>query len=151
MKFRVAVEEAPGLEDAYKKGLQALKEVDQNRIHCSKPRSLTGSIYLDTALTANYPNDQRWDYGIGYKKNTADDEAIWVEVHPASSHNITEMLNKLSWLREWLSSEAEALNEITTRFIWISSGRVALTAGSPQRKKIAAAGLEFAGVTFRLS
>jgi hypothetical protein len=92
----------------------------------------------------------RWDYGIGLRKSSSSDEAIWVEVHPASSHHVDEMLQKLEWLKRWLSNEATLLNEISKRFVWVASGSIALTKGSPQRKRIAAAGLAFGGRNFHV-
>jgi hypothetical protein len=61
------------------------------------------------------------------------------------------MLEKVNWLRGWLADEAQPLNKITRRFVWISSGKVALTPGSPQRKRIAAAGIEFVGRKLELA
>jgi hypothetical protein len=145
MRFREAVEAVPELETFFKKGLHALTEADRNRIHCSKPRNLAGSINVDVALREALPHDPRWDYGIGYRTRTSRERAIWVEVHPASSQSINDILTKLNWLQQWLSNKATDLREITDRFIWISSGKVALTPGSPQRKRIAAAGIEFVG------
>lgn len=145
MKFKAAVTSTRDIASAYRKGLQALKAADRSRIHCRNPRILCGSIDLDSALRDLFRNEPRWDYGIGIKRTALIEEAIWVEVHPASSHHIDEMLSKLGWLTTWLTRNAPALERMSRRFIWVSSGSISLTAGSPQRKKIAAAGLEFAG------
>lgn len=44
-----------------------------------------------------YPNASRWDYAIGY-----DQKAWFVEVHPANTSNVKEMLKKVEWLESRL-------------------------------------------------
>jgi hypothetical protein len=150
MTFRKAVQQVPSIARAYRKGLRALREADRKRIRCDKTRILAGSIDLDSAVRDLFHDEPRWDYGIGLRKSSSSDEAIWVEVHPASSHHVDEMLQKLEWLKRWLSNEATLPSEISKRFVWVASGSIALTKGSPQRKRIAAAGLAFGGRNFHV-
>jgi hypothetical protein len=53
------------------------------------------------------------------------------------------VLEKLAWLQNWLNAAAPGLGSITAKYIWIASGRVAITANSPQRRRIAQSGLDF--------
>ena len=126
----------------YRPGLQALATGDAARIQCDNPRRLTGSVNVDGALQAAEPNVSRWDYGIGLRRKSAE-SAIWVEVHPASSTSITDMLNKLQWLRDWLRSQAPALAALTqSDYYWVSTdATIAITPNSPQARRLAAAGL----------
>ncbi len=142
MSFRAAVAATPAVAAAYRAGLQALPANDRARIACSRPRRLTGSIHLDHALAASHPNAPRWDYGIGYRRGS-DEWAVWVEVHPASSTGIGGMLAKLAWLKTWLQGEAPKLHAITKGdYYWLSTdGPIAITANSPQAKRLALAGL----------
>lgn len=142
MSFREAIRASPSVANAYHPGLQALPATDRDKISCDRPQNLTGSINLDGALEVERPHAPRWDYGIGYR--TAHRErAIWVEVHPASSTSIHAMLNKLRGLKHWLQTEAPKLRDLTIgEYHWIATdGRVAITANSPQARRLAAEGL----------
>lgn len=150
MLFRDAVQATVGLAEAYQSGLQALERLDRSRIVCATPRSLAGSVNLDKALSPSYPNAPRWDYGIGIRKTPSSDGAIWVEVHPASSHHIQEVVDKLRWLKGWLESSAKMLKQITEGYVWVASGSVAIQPGSPQRKVLAAHGIRFEGRRLQL-
>jgi hypothetical protein len=143
MRFRAGVEATPTVAHAYRVGLQALLANDRGRIVCKRPRKLTGSVHLDAALAATLPNAPRWDYGIGYGRG-ADERAVWVEVHPASSTSIDAILRKLAWLKSWLQGEAPKLHAITKDdYYWIATdGPISITATSPQAKRLALAGLQ---------
>ena len=103
------------------------------------------SVDLDGALRDLHPNDPRWDYGIGVRKTKNSDRVIWIEVHPASSSHIQDVLKKLEWLKEWLGSSAPRLKTISTDYVWIASGEVSISTNSPQRRKLAAKGIRFVG------
>ncbi len=146
MRFKNAVANAHDVRDWCRVGLRALLERDRNKLSCDDPRKITGSLYLDSALSCLYPNQQRWDYGIGLKKKRATDEAIWLEVHSAKADQVRVMIEKLRWLKNWLHRRAPDLLSITTGnspYIWIASGRVAFQRNSPQLKRLALAGLTF--------
>jgi len=144
MSFSAAVKNTEILSFAYQSGLQALKRFDRAKITCANSRNCTGSVDLESALSASWPNQPIWDYGIGYRTKNASEIVYWVEVHPASSKNVQEVLNKLTWLKNWLES-APALNRLHKRFVWVASGKVSLPPHSPQRKRIAQAGIVFPG------
>jgi hypothetical protein len=144
MSFSAAVKNTEILSSAYQRGLQALKHSDKSRITCANSRNCTGSVDLESALSDSCPNQPIWDYGIGYRTNGLSEMVYWVEVHPASSRNVKDVLNKLAWLINWLRS-APMLNRLPKRFVWIASGKVALPPHSPQRKRVAQAGIDFPG------
>jgi hypothetical protein len=140
--FRASVEATCHLVSAYRPGLQALGAADSGTVHCPDPRTLTGSVDIDSALRSIQPEAARWDYAIGHRKGTAE-EVYWVEVHPASSHHIDAVLGKLEWLRGWLQRDAPKLGALTTAgFYWVATGAsVAVTQNSPQAKRLAQRGL----------
>jgi hypothetical protein len=143
MKFQQAVMAIPSVRNYYKPGLQALTEADKNRIQCNDSRMLTGSICVDKALEITNPNSPRWDYGIGYRFANKE-TAIWVEVHPASSTSIKDMLDKLKWLKQWLSTQAHQLKALTKAkdcYYWVSTSDIAITKHSPQARGLAMVGL----------
>jgi hypothetical protein len=141
--FNRAIQATPRLAGAYRPGLRALRTVDRERVSCRDGRRLTGSINLEEAVRASHPSAKRWDYGIGIKAKT--NHVVWVEVHPASSKHIQDVIGKLSWLREWLKTEAPALRRLPPIFVWVASGRVAIPPTSAQRRTVAKAGIHFAG------
>ena len=145
MSFKQAVESSRGLEQAYRPGLQAIRSKDHSRVSCPNPHVVTGSVNLDSALARTLPSEPVWDYGGGLKPQGQREKAVWIEVHPASSHHVDEVLAKLQWLKAWLRAHAPQLNAFPREFMWISSGAVALPATGRQRRKIAAQGLRFAG------
>jgi hypothetical protein len=145
MTFKQAVANTPGLESAYRPGLQALRGADQSRVRCKATRQLTGSVDLDTAFAVRMPNEARWDYGIGFEVRAASEKVFWIEVHDANSHHVSEVLAKLAWLKDWLANTARELGSLPCEFVWIASGRVGMQPGSPQRRRVAAQGLRFEG------
>jgi hypothetical protein len=144
MTFEEAVQQTEEIEAAYRSGLQALSAVDRARIDCTETRKLAGSINLDAELQTRYPNDSRWDYGVAWRE-AEDDQVFWLEVHPANSKHVDDVLKKMEWLRNWLRENAPLLKQMQGIFIWVATGAVALPNNSPQRKRIAARGLHFAG------
>ena len=151
MKFEQAVRECQEIAFAFQPGLQALRPMDRSHIFCGKPRRLSGSIDLDFALSFDLPNATRWDYGIGVRCRQADDNVIWIEVHPASSTGeIKIVLAKLKWLKDWLAENAPELLSISGHYVWIATGTVAFPANSPQRRQLAAAGIQFVGSRYEI-
>jgi len=155
MTFRNAVAQAPGpVADAYQPGKQALGPY-RDRIQCSNPHRFTGSINLDAALSTAFPDAPRWDYGIGFQKNGRE-VALWIEVHPASTSDVDNVLAKLEWLKLWLRREADALWRLTIRndgqqYVWIATGGVHIRPGTPQARRLQTAGLNLPRDRIRLS
>jgi hypothetical protein len=146
MTFEQAVAQAqPPVNGAYQPGLQALGS-NCDLVHCSTPRSITGSIYVDGVLAAEFPNSPRWDYGVGFRRTSAE-EAVWIEVHPAATSDVRKMIDKLNWLQKWLERGASALNALTLRaerpFHWIATGGVHINRNSPQARRLAQSGLRY--------
>jgi len=151
MRFRQAVKKTKGLEHAYRPGLQALRRGDHSRVSSRNPRIITGSVDLDNVLATTLPNDPRWDYGVGVVSQARSETVIWIEIHPASSHHIDDVLRKLDWLKNWLWTRAPQLDEMTREFVWVASGQVDLPPGSQQRRKLADKRLRFEGRRLQIS
>lgn len=150
MRFKKAVDAA--LPGAHKDGLQALRKKDRERITHSKSRRLAGSVNLDEALERSDPNGNRWDYGIGVKREGGKEEVFWVEVHPASTSHVPEMLDKLAWLKKWLDTKAPELRMLTAKdgYVWIASGGVAIRKKTQHARLLNQAGLRFPQEHLRL-
>lgn len=130
--FQAAVLATPDVASGYCKGLQAMKG-NSSMLRVSDNRCLMGSVDIDDSTKNLYPHDARWDYAVGYK-----DKAYFVEVHPANTSNVVEMLHKVNWLETWLKEKATELANIREgNFYWVPSGRVAILKSSPQYRKLA--------------
>ena len=87
--FESIVQAIPAIASAYRDGLQALESKDAGKVKPQNPRNLSGSVYLDKCLEKTNPHDARWDYVIGYCE-----KAYFVEVHPANTSNVDEVVKK---------------------------------------------------------
>lgn len=144
MTFKSAVESIPELRPAYCPGLRALRGDDSTRVAVRRTSRLTGSVDLDTTLKPSAQNESRWDYGIGYKGN-GNEEAIWIEVHPADSHHVRDVIAKSQWLRRWLATAPDLLRitRNNRQYVWLSTKGVSLQPGSRQARQLAMAGVSF--------
>lgn len=119
--FKVAVEATPDVSDCFKDGLQALRE-NSLKIELSNTRSCQGSVDIDNCTNNKnlYINENRWDYVIGYQN-----QAYFVEVHPASTSDIDKMLKKVKWLQNWLNQHAPEIKKLKApvQFYWVQSGK----------------------------
>jgi len=139
-EFQIAVEGTTEISTAYKAGLQALKSCDKQKISASDSHKLNGSVDIDSAVKDLYPEENRWDYAIGY-----DDKVCFVEVHPASTSEVETMLKKLSWLKQWLKNKAPKLSSIKKTkepYIWLSTKSIHILPNSSYSKKLATSGIK---------
>ena len=150
MSFREAVEDASSpVNGAYREGIQALEHRHRRHVTCGDSRRLSGSIDLDKALARDpeHANASRWDYGIGYKPEKGPEQAVWIEVHSATTREVSAVLQKLRWLRDWLNNDAEYLLRMTNatakdrRYVWIASAGVRIPKNSPQARQLNASGI----------
>lgn len=150
MSFKDAVRQTPSpVDKAYRTGKQALKKGHRKLVNCAESRRITGSMDLDSTLAKEpkYASKPRWDYGLGYKPIDGREQAIWIEVHSATTREVSAVLRKLQWLRDWLEEHAVRLNRLTRlansdiRFVWIASGKVKITQNSRQAKLLSMSGI----------
>ena len=142
--FQKAVEGTPDISTAYRSGLQALKRSDRSAIVVADTRLLDGSVDIDTAVQEKYPNENRWDYAIGYSG-----KVCYVEVHPAYTSEVSVVENKLRWLKTWLKEKVPLLDAIPKAipsFVWAQTGKGAILPQSSQAKRLATLGIKVARV-----
>ncbi len=138
--------QTPHLTGAWKPGLEALRTRDKPHVAAQNPRKLSGSADLDTALQQQEPSAHRWDFAIGYAHVNRTSECIyWVEIHTASDREVSVVLDKLRWLKQWLQGEGQRLALFERDFVWVSSGATSFTLTSPQQKQFAVLGLQHKG------
>lgn len=131
--FKEAIETIPEVKSGFRNGLQALG-ANAQVVKASDTRKLDGSVDIDACTKALYPRASRWDYAIGY-----DAKAYFLEVHPANTSNVDEMLKKAEWLTNWLKEKAPALKRMAANnsFYWVPSGKYNILPNSPQSRKLA--------------
>lgn len=137
-KFKEAVESTREVKDGFCQGLQALKKTDRFKVSCRNSCKLEGSLDIDTNVKALYPNSDRWDYAISYSG-----KVCYCEVHPAETSEVTKMIGKLTWLKQWLKYKAPNINALpacTPKYVWVSSGRVNVLPTS-REKRISSSGI----------
>lgn len=138
-KFKKAVLDTPEVSACFQNGLQALG-ANSAKVSLSDSRKAEGSVDIDGCTAALYPNDNRWDYALGY-----DGAVYFAEVHPANTGEVSTVLRKLQWLKDWLHAKAPELNKLKathrTPFYWILSGKFNIPKNSPQYRRLVQAGL----------
>ena len=139
MSFRSAIEKTPPLAKALKPGLRALGN-NSGKIRPSDSSRCEGSVDIDATVKAQYPEDSRWDYALGYGGKT-----YFVEVHTAKTDEVSSVLKKLQWLKDFLARDAPELNQEPKSFHWVASGKVAILPNSPQARQLAQKGIKIIG------
>jgi len=149
--FKNAVEKTPGLQHAWRSGIQALRGMDGQHVDAEDARRLAGSVNVDAELAQSHANDARWDYAVGHRPANCNGEVVyWIEIHPASSGAVKVVLAKLTWLKSWLQNSAPHLQAMEKAFVWVSSGKTSYTLSSPQQKRFALLGLRHKGRVFKI-
>lgn len=136
--FRLAVEGTKQTSHGYLTGLQALGS-NSTKISVSNPRLLNGSVDIDHCVKDIYPEENRWDYAIGY--NNA---AYFIEIHPAETSAVSKMIAKVTWLKQWLKIQAPLLDKIKSSqntFQWVPSGRNAIAKNSREAFRLSKSGI----------
>ena len=160
MTFEDAVRATPSpVCDAYQPGKQALKGEHREQITCRDSRRFAGSIDLEAALTTGQAQIavNLWDYGLGFRERDGREVALWIEVHPASTAEVSTVIKKLAWLRDWLRQEAPGLRALSrghsagNSYFWLATAAgVHITPNSPQARSLRQAGLALPRRTLEL-
>lgn len=130
--FKDSVSKCYEIKDALKPGLSAMKGYSI-LVRAANTKLIDGSVDIDEAVRDKYPEDSRWDFVVGYAN-----EAFFIEVHPAATSNVEEMLNKVKWLKGWLVSSAPVLKTLHKKdvYYWVPTKGVSILKNSVQYKKI---------------
>ena len=153
MTFKKAVDGTQDLSGAWRAGLQALSTKDKAHVSVEDPQRLCGSVNVEESLRSKqgHQNAPLWDYAVGHQPENVKGEMVyWIEIHPANQHGVSEVLNKLEWLLQWLKDSAPLLRKMPPAFIWVSSGKTSFTASSPQARKLARAKVRIVGRLFTI-
>ena len=144
-KFGGLVRRTTGLQ--LRSGLRALG-ANSRKVEPARTRSVLGSADIDSDLSASHRKESRWDYVVGYNGRSGE-HAYFIEVHPAHTSNVKEVMRKKAWLVGWLAGVPLAM--LTSRsFHWIASGKVRIPANTPQYRQLAKSGVEGPRTRLRL-
>jgi len=141
--FKKAVEHTDEVRLGYKAGKLAILNNERNKVELGDPRKCGGSLFIDQCLIDQglYPNDNRWDYAIDY-----DGEVFFFEVHTANTGEVGTVLNKLAWLKDWLSHKAPEISALRakskTSFYWVQSNGYHIQQNSSQARTVLQKGLK---------
>jgi len=141
MKFRTAVACTQEIATSLRSGLDALSNAHRNSIIAPRSRKITGSVDIDAALQSAYPNNNRWDYAVGYYISNQDDKAFFIEFHRATVDEVSLVIQKKRWLESWMSGKPID-NLRPRRFVWVSAGGINIPKNSHQRRDINNNGLQ---------
>lgn len=146
--FKQAVEAIAPLASHYQVGLQAMERKYQHLLMPENTRRLEGSVDIDSAKKESDPNGARWDYAIGYNGIV-----YYIEIHPANTSNVGEMIAKSRWLNNWLNVEGLPLKQYHEPevFYWIPTGKVAITKNSTYFKKLALCKLKLSATPLKMT
>jgi hypothetical protein len=98
---------------------------------------------MDGDLRKQFPEDNRWDYAVGYNGSDNMERAYFIEVHPAETSEISRVVLKARALKEWAQRCAPDLWNMTVprQIHWIASGRCDIRLNDSYRRKLALAGV----------
>jgi hypothetical protein len=141
----------PLIRNNLKIGLQAIKGEHRQAIKIGDPKRLQHSIDLEACLTPVAPGMSRWDYALGWRTAKDADCCCFVEVHPANTSHVDDVIAKKTAIVQWLMSNAYEIIGLVKRsevsighsvWHWIATNAsVSIQSNSPQARKLAQAGI----------
>lgn len=136
--FVKAVKATEDIMTCHRPGLRALGRHSE-KIALSQPTKCGGSVNIDECVREKYPAANRWDYVFSYSN-----KCYFVEVHTASTGEVSTVLRKLQWLIDWLNGRALKIKEMKAErpFYWIASNGDHILKSSSQYRQITQAGLK---------
>ncbi len=141
--FRQAVESTPEVRMCFQEGKLAILNKERNKVELTDSRKCGGSLFIDQCLIDQgmYPQDNRWDYAVDYSG-----EVFFIEVHTASTGEVSTVLSKLTWLKDWLIHKAPEINSLRaktkTPFYWVQSNGYHILSNSSQERLVIQKGLK---------
>ncbi|MDO8368301.1 MAG: hypothetical protein Q7T20_15985 [Saprospiraceae bacterium] len=135
--FKDAVEATPEVKECYQPGLQAFGTYS-TKINLHDNRECNGSVEIDECVRVKYPNANRWDYVFAYKSTV-----YFVEVHSAETNEVSVVLAKLQWLKDWLNTKAPEIAKLKAQqpYYWIQSSRFSIPKTTRQYRLAAQNGI----------
>lgn len=146
MSFSRAVRATPTIATCFQEGLGAVKGEHRRKISSSNPREWSGSVNLDDCYFQRRQLPS-FDYLIGHRE-----QALFVEVHPATTGEVDRMIAKKNSMHSWLNDDAKEIKKILIEkpYIWLSTGGVKILSNSNYARRLAQSGIRFPKEFLRL-
>jgi len=141
--FKQAVEATDEVQHCFMEGKLAILNKERSKVELTESRKCGGSLFIDDCLINQnkYPSENRWDYAIDYNG-----EVFFIEVHTASTSEVSTVLKKLAWLKDWLIHKAPEINSLRaktkTPFYWVQSNGYHILPNSSQERLVIQKGLK---------
>jgi len=136
--FQQAVKQTSDVAAGFQTRLKALGKY-HTKIQVTDGSLLNGSIDIDDCTKKKYPDENRWDYALAYNETI-----YFVEIHSANTSEVSVVLKKHEWLKNWLNQHAPLINQLKKAkpaYYWIGSNNFNILRSSPQYRRIAQANL----------
>jgi len=134
--LKVAVEQTDDVKGNFQIGLGAVHGNERQKIVVPDTRCILGSLDIDASTLTKYPQENRWDYAIEYNQ-----EVFFIEIHPASTSDVSTVLAKLDWLKGWLKNKAPNISALKPKdkqpYHWVYTNKNAILPGSKYAKQLA--------------
>ena len=139
--FKDAVLVTDEVKLCFREGKQAILNAERSKVELINTAKCGGSIFIDQCLFDQklYPNANRWDYAIDYNG-----EVFFFEIHNARSGEVSTVLKKLDWLKDWLHSKAPEINSMKAKspYYWIQSNGYHISKNSSHERNAIQNGLK---------
>ncbi len=129
------------LQTLVRDGIGAVKGADHQHFDSSIRADFSDSLDLDAALRSAHPEENRWDYLLGY---TPSDEIIAVEPHSAQQGEISTIIKKRSHARQQLKPHLRDGARVS-KWLWVASGQVQFADTEKARRQLDQNGISFVG------
>jgi hypothetical protein len=117
---RAALEPTSALMEQVVDGLGALERAHRVYLHETIRASFGDSLDLDEAMRPLFPNQNRWDYLLGY---TPARRIVALEPHSAHEDQISVIIEKKKAAQEQLRGHLKK-NAVVAEWFWVASGKV---------------------------
>ena len=138
---RGALQAASALLSQVRDGLEAVKHKDRRYLAQDVRRAFADSLDLDAALQEEHPEENRWDYLLGYAPS---EEVVGVESHSAKQDEISTVIAKKRAAKAQLAEHLQSRKRVA-RWLWVASGPVHFADTEKTRRLLDQNGIQFVG------
>lgn len=139
--LRAALQPESALRSKVCDGIGAVDGKDVDFLAKEVRPEFADSLALDAALLKGHEQENRWDYLLGHAATSA---LVGVEQHSAKTDQISKVIAKKRAAQQQLRPHLQ-LGKNVRLWLWVSSGRVDFSPLDKANRRLAEAGIEFAG------
>jgi hypothetical protein len=129
-----------------KVGLGAFKKPDTTLIRRADRPKVGDSLDLDSAMAADFPQHNRWDYILSVPQNA---ELVAIEPHSARDSEVSVVIRKKQQASDYLRAHLPPSRR-PAKWLWVSHGRVGFSRMERARRQLAQKGISFEGHEVKL-